>query len=156
MIGSTKFNDKINVGEDSMFMAEISPLVMGVNKVLDGTACYYVNQRLGSVTRRKMNKTKEILITSFALFSMFFGAGNLILPPFLGVQAGNNWWMVTLGFVATAVIIPILAILAHAKIQGTLWDFAKKVSPLFATIYCFIIYIICVLLPAPRLSLIHI
>ena len=97
-----------------------------------------------------MNKTKEILITSFALFSMFFGAGNLILPPFLGVQAGDNWWMVTLGFVATAVIIPILAILAHAKIQGTLWDFAKKVSPLFATIYCFIIYIICVLLPAPR------
>ncbi|MDF1516919.1 MAG: branched-chain amino acid transport system II carrier protein, partial [Lutibacter sp.] len=31
-----------------------------------------------------MNKSKEILITGFALFSMFFGAGNLILPPFIG------------------------------------------------------------------------
>jgi LIVCS family branched-chain amino acid:cation transporter len=97
-----------------------------------------------------MNKTKEILITGFALFSMFFGAGNLILPPFLGVQASENWWLVTLGFITTAVIIPILAILAHAKLQGSLFDFAKKVSPLFATIYCFIIYVICVLLPAPR------
>lgn len=97
-----------------------------------------------------MNKTKEILITSFALFSMFFGAGNLILPPFLGLQASENWWLVTLGFTTTAVVIPILAILAHAKLQGSLFDFAKKVSPLFGTIYCFIIYIICVLLPAPR------
>ncbi|WP_375238050.1 branched-chain amino acid transport system II carrier protein [Aurantibacter sp.] len=97
-----------------------------------------------------MNKTKEILITGFALFSMFFGAGNLILPPFLGVQASENWWLVTLGFITTAVVIPILAILAHAKLQGSLFDFAKKVSPLFASIYCFIIYVICVLLPAPR------
>jgi LIVCS family branched-chain amino acid:cation transporter len=97
-----------------------------------------------------MNKTKEILITGFALFSMFFGAGNLILPPFLGVQAGETWWLVTLGFITTAVIIPILAILAHAKLQGSLMDFAKKVSPGFASIYCIIIYIVCILLPAPR------
>ncbi|MEO8774434.1 MAG: branched-chain amino acid transport system II carrier protein, partial [Gelidibacter sp.] len=33
-----------------------------------------------------MNKTKDILITGFALFSMFFGAGNLILPPYLGLN----------------------------------------------------------------------
>jgi LIVCS family branched-chain amino acid:cation transporter len=97
-----------------------------------------------------MNKSKEILITGFALFSMFFGAGNLILPPFLGVQSGENWWLVTLGFAITAVFIPILAIIAHAKLQGTLHDFAKPISPLFASIYCIIIYIICILLPAPR------
>ena len=97
-----------------------------------------------------MNKTKEIFVTGFALFSMFFGAGNLILPPFLGVQAGETWWLVTLGFLTTAVIIPILAILAHARLQGTLFDFAKKVSPVFSLIYCYVIYVICVLLPAPR------
>ena len=97
-----------------------------------------------------MNKTKEILVTSFAIFSMFFGAGNLILPPFLGVQAGETWWLVTLGFLTTAVVIPILAILAHARLQGSLFDFAKKVSPIFSLVYCVIIYLICVLLPAPR------
>ena len=71
MIGSTKFNDRINVGEDSMFMAEISPLVMGVNKVLDGTACYYVNQRSGSVTRRKMIKIKELKRIAYILLLYF-------------------------------------------------------------------------------------
>lgn len=97
-----------------------------------------------------MNKTKDIFITGFALFSMFFGAGNLILPPFLGFKAGNDWLLVTIGFVITAVIIPILGIVAHAKLQGTMYDFGKKVSPIFSTFYCLTVYGICILLPAPR------
>ncbi len=97
-----------------------------------------------------MNKTKDVFIVGFALFSMFFGAGNLILPPFIGSQAGPDWIFVTLGFVITAVIIPILGILAHAKLQGTMYDFGKKVSPAFSLIYCFLVYIISVALPAPR------
>jgi LIVCS family branched-chain amino acid:cation transporter len=97
-----------------------------------------------------MNKTKEIYITGFALFSMFFGAGNLILPPFLGKNAGDLWSWVTIGFFITAVFIPILGILAHAKLQGTMYDFGKKVSPLFSTVYCFIVYAISIALPAPR------
>lgn len=97
-----------------------------------------------------MNKTKDIFITGFALFSMFFGAGNLILPPFLGFQAGEAWLLVTIGFVITAVIIPILGIVAHARLQGTMYDFGKKVSPIFSIVYCFIVYGICLLLPGPR------
>ena len=98
----------------------------------------------------KMNKTKEIWITGFALFSLFFGAGNLILPPTLGVKSGVDWWIVVFGFVLTAVTIPILAIFAHAKLQGTLYDFGKKVSLVFSTIYCFLIYIIAIAIPSPR------
>lgn len=97
-----------------------------------------------------MSKTKEILITGFALFSMFFGAGNLILPPFLGKNAGDTWSLVTLGFFVTAVFIPILGILAHARLQGTMYDFGKKVSPIFSLIYCLIVYAISIALPAPR------
>lgn len=97
-----------------------------------------------------MNKRKEIWIAGFALFSLFFGAGNLILPPNLGAKAGSDWWIVVLGFITTAVTIPILAIFAHAKLQGTLYDFGKKVSPLFSTVYCFLIYIIAVAIPSPR------
>lgn len=97
-----------------------------------------------------MTKKNDIFITGFALFSMFFGAGNLILPPFLGKTAGENWHFVTLGFFITAVFIPILGILAHAKIQGTMYDFGKKVSPIFSTIYCVIVYAISISLPAPR------
>lgn len=97
-----------------------------------------------------MNKTKEIWIAGFALFSLFFGAGNLILPPSLGASSGADWWIVVLGFVLTAVTIPILAIFAHAKLQGTLYDFGKKVSPIFSTIYCLLIYIIAIAIPSPR------
>jgi LIVCS family branched-chain amino acid:cation transporter len=97
-----------------------------------------------------MNKTKEVLVVSFALFSLFFGAGNLILPPFLGYTSGNDWFIVTIGFAITAVLIPILGILAHAKLQGTMYDFGKKVSPLFSSVYCFLVYLIAISLPAPR------
>lgn len=97
-----------------------------------------------------MNKTKEILVMSFALFSMFFGAGNLILPPYLGFNSGPDWFLVTIGFVITAVVIPIFGIIAHAKLQGTMYDFGKKVSPLFSTIFCLFVYGICIVLPSPR------
>lgn len=95
-------------------------------------------------------KNKEIWISGFALFSLFFGAGNLILPTSLGVKAGFNWWIVLLGFAITAVVIPILSIFAHAKLQGTLYDFGKKVSPFFSFVYCVLIYIISIAIPSPR------
>jgi LIVCS family branched-chain amino acid:cation transporter len=93
---------------------------------------------------------KELLITSFALFSLFFGAGNLLLPPLLGYNAGEDWLWVTIGFMITAVVIPIFGILAHARLQGTLYDFGKKVSPTFSLIYCILIYVIAVAIPSPR------
>ncbi|WGD36139.1 branched-chain amino acid transport system II carrier protein [Olleya sp. YS] len=92
----------------------------------------------------------NLFITSFALFSLFFGAGNLLLPPLLGYKAGDDWFWVTLGFIITAVAIPIIGIYAHAKLQGTLYDFGKKVSPAFSLIYCVLIYVIAVAIPSPR------
>ncbi len=40
----------------------------------------------------KQNKlTKDILILGFAIFSMYFGAGNIIFPPYLGLSSTNDW-----------------------------------------------------------------
>lgn len=97
-----------------------------------------------------MSKNKELFVTAFALFSMFFGAGNLLLPPLLGYQAGDQWFWVVIGFMITAVVIPIFGILAHARLQGSMFDFGKKVSPLFSTIFCIVIYVIAVAIPSPR------
>ncbi|MCJ7466842.1 MAG: branched-chain amino acid transport system II carrier protein [Maribacter sp.] len=97
-----------------------------------------------------MNKTKETFVTAFALFSLFFGAGNLILPPLLGFKSGDLWWLVALGFCVSAVLIPLFGILAHARLQGTMLDFANKVSPTFSIIYCYIVYAISISLPSPR------
>lgn len=81
---------------------------------------------------------------------MFFGAGNLLLPPLLGYNAGDKWYLVTFGFIIAAVVIPIFGILAHARLQGTMFDFGKKVSPAFSYIYCFLIYLISIAIPSPR------
>ena len=97
-----------------------------------------------------MYRKKVITVVAFALFSLFFGAGNLILPPQLGFKAGNAWWLVAIGFCISAILIPILGILAHAKLQGGMFDFAKKVSSTFSVIYCFIVYAISISLPSPR------
>ncbi len=97
-----------------------------------------------------MNYTKQTYLVAFALFSLFFGAGNLILPPFLGYNAGSSWAWVAIGFALSGVVIPILAIYGYARLQGTLLDFAKKVSPRFALVYAIIVYVICVSLPSPR------
>jgi len=97
-----------------------------------------------------MIRIKETLVTAFALFSLFFGAGNLILPPQLGFKAGELWWLVAFGFAVSAVLIPIFGILGHAKLQGTMFDFASKVSSSFSLIFCFIIYGVSISLPSPR------
>ena len=97
-----------------------------------------------------MNNKKTILIIGFALFASFFGAGNLILPPYLGFNSGPDWWLVALGFVTSAAVIPLLALFGHARLQGTMLDFGNKVSPLFSLVYSLCVYIIAITLPIPR------
>ena len=41
--------------------------------------------------QKKSRSASDIIVVGFALFSMFFGAGNVIFPPFLGMEAGNQW-----------------------------------------------------------------
>lgn len=97
-----------------------------------------------------MNKTKETFVLGFAIFAAFFGAGNLILPPLLGFNAGPDWWLVAIGFLTSATIIPLFALLAHAKLQGTMLDFGNKVSPVFSLVFCLCVYAIAIVLPVPR------
>jgi len=97
-----------------------------------------------------LKQSKQTLVIAFALFSLFFGAGNLILPPYLGYNAGDGWFWVLIGFSISAVFIPILAIYGHAKLQGTILDFANKVSPTFAVLFSILIYLIAIALPSPR------
>ena len=78
---------------------------------------------------------KESLVLGLALFAMFFGAGNLIFPPSLGAQAGEDWFVALLGFFVTGIGLPILGIMAFNK-AGSLENFTAKVSPTFGIIYC--------------------
>lgn len=97
-----------------------------------------------------MNKIKQSFVLGFAIFAGFFGAGNLILPPMLGYQAGADWWIVLAGFLLSATIIPLMALFGHAKLQGTMVDFGNKVSPRFGLVFSICVYIIAVVLACPR------
>ena len=57
-------------------------------------------------------------VVSFMLFSLFFGAGNLIFPPYLGQNAGSATPTALLGFILTAVVLPVLGAYAVAKTDG--------------------------------------
>ncbi len=77
---------------------------------------------------------KLIIVLGFALFAMFFGAGNLIFPPTLGRMAGDDFVLAMLGFVLTGVGLPFLGVLAVAKSEGGIEHMARRVHPKFAMV----------------------
>ena len=87
-------------------------------------------------------KKKDYLILGFALFSMFFGAGNLIFPPTLGLMAGENWLGALLGFLTTGVGLTFLAIYALTKTEGSAFKFGEKVSGKFSFVFNSLIILI--------------
>ena len=63
------------------------------------------------MTSKKLTLRQKILVAG-TLFGMFFGAGNLIFPVHLGQMAGQNALPAIIGFIITAVGIPILGVAA--------------------------------------------
>ena len=95
--------------------------------------------------------TKDAIIIGFALFSMFFGAGNLIFPGHLGYQLGSQYLIGMLGFITTGVGLPLLAILACSKGDGTFESIAEKINKKFAIVFTGILFLaIGPLLAVPR------
>lgn len=87
----------------------------------------------------KLSK-KNMVVVSFMLFSLFFGAGNLIFPPFLGQNAGSRTIPAIMGFLATAVILPVLGVVVVAKFHG-LDQLGQKVGSKFALVFTVLIYL---------------
>lgn len=63
---------------------------------------------------KKQMSLKNYAVLSSLLFGLVFGAGNLIFPLHLGQLAGANWLPATIGFLVTAVALPLMAVLAIA------------------------------------------
>lgn len=80
------------------------------------------------------------LLMILTVFSLFFGAGNLIFPPFLAAQAGQNTWPAMAGFCLTAVGFPVLGVMAVTR-AGDLHRLAARVHPAFAAVFPLLIYL---------------
>ena len=83
---------------------------------------------------------KKLVLLGFTLFSMFFGAGNLIFPPHLGAQAGANLWPAFAGFAVSAIGLPIMGVAAVAN-AGGLDRLASRVHPKFALAFAILVYL---------------
>ncbi|MDO5041004.1 MAG: branched-chain amino acid transport system II carrier protein [Peptoniphilus sp.] len=75
-----------------------------------------------------MEKKNFTLVSGFALFSMFFGAGNLIFPPTLGLWVGSGFIPGIIGFLLTAVGLVMLGVIATTKAGGNLENIAGKLG----------------------------
>jgi LIVCS family branched-chain amino acid:cation transporter len=96
-------------------------------------------------------KSNDVLVVGVALFAMFFGAGNLIFPPFMGLLAGDVWSLALLGFLITGIGMPLLGIMAAARAGGTVEHLGSRVSPLFGRVMSILVILaIGPLLAIPR------
>ena len=77
---------------------------------------------------------KDSIVVGFALFAIFFGAGNLIFPTFLGVESGTSWITGFLGFVLADVGLAILSIMAVAKCNGDISEIFGKAGEKLAIV----------------------
>jgi len=96
-------------------------------------------------------KNVDVVVVGVALFAMFFGAGNLIFPPFMGLLAGTTWSWALLGFLITGIGMPLLGIMAAARAGGTVEHLGSRVNPLFGRLMSIVVILaIGPLLAIPR------
>ena len=85
----------------------------------------------------KKQHIKNVLVMGFALFAMFFGAGNLIFPPYLGFNTSNQWFTAFCCFLLTDVGLAIFALMMLARtgkgIEGVTEVIGKKFSVMLLT-----------------------
>lgn len=70
----------------------------------------------------------DILVAGFAMFATFFGAGNMIFPPFLGNQSGPDWFLGFLCFILADAGLAILTVFAMVRRDGTMWYLFRRLS----------------------------
>ncbi|CAM3530990.1 branched-chain amino acid transport system II carrier protein [Rouxiella silvae] len=82
--------------------------------------------------------TKDILALGFMTFALFVGAGNIIFPPMVGLQAGHHVWWAAAGFMITAVGLPVITVIALARVGGGIdalsTPIGRKAGLLLATV----------------------
>ena len=85
---------------------------------------------------------KKGALTGLLLFGIFFGAGNLIFPPSLGVQSGSNFWPAIGGFVLSGVGIAVLTlVIGTLNPKGYIHEISQKIAPWFAIVYLVALYL---------------
>ncbi|TDQ59566.1 LIVCS family branched-chain amino acid:cation transporter [Mesocricetibacter intestinalis] len=84
---------------------------------------------------------KNTLIIGFTLFAIFFGAGNLIFPPRLGLESGEDFFLSITGFILSGVGLPLLGIVVSGFYEGGYKNALNKIHPWFSVGFLMAIYL---------------
>lgn len=90
--------------------------------------------------KQKLHFT-EILALGFMTFALFLGAGNIIFPALAGLKSGVSLWPVAAGFLLTGVGLPLLTVIALARVGGGLDRLTEPVGQLPGRIFAVVIYL---------------
>ncbi|MFD1431609.1 branched-chain amino acid transport system II carrier protein [Lacticaseibacillus yichunensis] len=97
---------------------------------------------------------RDLFFIGAMLFGLFFGAGNLIFPVFVGQEAGTAYWPALIGFLLSGVGLPLLGVAAIGltKTDGV-FELAERVNRPFGYGFTILLYL-CIgpLFALPRLA----
>src|SRR5574344_3033183 len=74
------------------------------------------------------NITRDTLILGFAIFSMYFGSGNIIFPPYLGLSSANDWGIAFISYFIADIGFATLAMFALLKVGGHIEYLTHKIG----------------------------
>ena len=89
---------------------------------------------------KKLNG-RDLLALGFMTLALFLGAGNIIYPPLFGLQQGANTWYFACGFLITAVGLPVLTIIALARVNGTIQVLSHPIGRFCSVLFAVVCYL---------------
>ena len=89
---------------------------------------------------KKLNG-RDLLALGFMTLALFLGAGNIIYPPLFGLQQGANTWYFACGFLITAVGLPVLTIVALARVNGTIQVLSHPIGRFCSVLFAVVCYL---------------
>ena len=69
--------------------------------------------------QKSNNTARDIIVVGFALFSMFFGAGNVIFPPYLGMESGPQWLLGFSAYFIADIGLALLGVFALLRVGSS-------------------------------------
>ena len=90
-----------------------------------------------------MNRLKgfDLLALGFMTFALFLGAGNIIFPPSAGMAAGEFVWRAAFGFLLTGVGLPLLTVVALARVGGGMDRLTAPLGKVAGTLLAVAVYL---------------
>jgi len=70
----------------------------------------------------------DIVVLGFAIFSMYFGAGNIIFPPYLGLTSSSNWQISFFAYFLADIVFATIAMFALLKVGGNVENLTNKLG----------------------------